>query len=334
MEAQQQDREENSKSSKQHLDSPNNLRILMESAPITRQVSGIILQIKIWANHNTVFFLSSLEGDQRDRLTKRMYKLICFLGVIGYVLFSLLVYSTWLFVDFIVAIFKFQRKALYKQNDNSLANEGTHFAIGLIITILIQIKALAGYLIRLIGWGDFDYSNSGILKTVKAVFKEARPSQTTFRFGVLSIIIIGYFSAVNVINLSLNAKSNRSSMQDDSAYIEKVKPESSPGAKSEVVRHSHQITTLDPKIVGIPGIAPLPHAPTNATIKGDPGAKNIRSGPGTIYSKKRVAYPGERVKILGYAKDREGYLWYKIYFPNIPKPNDEGWIAAQLLSPD
>jgi hypothetical protein len=334
MKAQEHDQEENSKSSQQHLDCSNNLRTLKEIAPLTRQFSGVILQIKIWANHNTVFLLSSLENDRRGRLNKRMHNLVCFLGVVGYVLFSLLVYSTWLFVDFVVAIFKFQRKTLYKKNDSSLANEGTHFSIGLIITILIQIKSLVGYLIRLIGWGDFDYSNSGILKTVRNVFKEARPSQTTFRFGVLSIILICYFSAANVGSLFPNAKSIGSSMQDDSAYIDKVKPESSPEARSEEVRRSNQITTLVPKIIGIPGIAPLQTTPTNAIISGEPGAKNIRSGPGTIYSAKRVVLPGQRVKILGYAKDREGYLWYKIYSPDFPKPNDEGWIAAQLLSPD
>lgn len=68
---------------------------------------------------------------------------------------------------------------------------------------------------------------------------------------------------------------------------------------------------------------------TNAVIVGEPGQKNIRSGPGTAYGVQHIAYPGDRVRILGSDYDRGGYLWYKVYFPN---SGADGWIAAQLIS--
>lgn len=70
---------------------------------------------------------------------------------------------------------------------------------------------------------------------------------------------------------------------------------------------------------------------TDATIVGEPGAKNIRSGPGTNFSAPHIAYPGDRVKITDSSSDSGGYLWYKVYFPN---SGAEGWIAAQLVQRD
>ncbi len=77
---------------------------------------------------------------------------------------------------------------------------------------------------------------------------------------------------------------------------------------------------------------PSPNAAeTNATIAGESGAKNIRSGPGTSYDSPHMAYPGDRVKILDTAQDKGGFTWYKVSFP---KSGAEGWIAAQLLRVD
>lgn len=70
---------------------------------------------------------------------------------------------------------------------------------------------------------------------------------------------------------------------------------------------------------------------TNATIAGQSGSKNIRSGPGTSYGTAHEAYPGNRVVIRDSAKDAGGFTWYKIYFP---ESGAEGWIAEQLLTPD
>jgi serine/threonine-protein kinase len=70
---------------------------------------------------------------------------------------------------------------------------------------------------------------------------------------------------------------------------------------------------------------------TNATIVGQPGSKNIRSGPGTAYAANHIAYPGDRVRVLQRSNDSGGYTWYKVYFP---ESGADGWIAGQLLNID
>jgi serine/threonine-protein kinase len=80
--------------------------------------------------------------------------------------------------------------------------------------------------------------------------------------------------------------------------------------------------------------SPSPTRPadsTNATLIGEPGSKNIRSGPGTSFEVRHIAYPGDRVQILESRQDAGGYLWYRVFFPN---SGAEGWIAAQLVKPD
>lgn len=70
---------------------------------------------------------------------------------------------------------------------------------------------------------------------------------------------------------------------------------------------------------------------TNATIKGEPGEKNIRSGAGTDYKSLHTAYPGDRIRVIGKGYDQGKYLWYKIYFP---QSGAEGWIGAHLVEVD
>lgn len=74
-----------------------------------------------------------------------------------------------------------------------------------------------------------------------------------------------------------------------------------------------------------------PRNGTNASIVGDPSAKNIRRGPGSQYPVQHIAYPGDRVKVISSEPDSGGYLWYQIYFP---KSGASGWIAGQLLRLD
>ena len=70
----------------------------------------------------------------------------------------------------------------------------------------------------------------------------------------------------------------------------------------------------------------------NATIVStDPGSKNIRSGPGTSYGVKHIAYPGDCVLIRSSSQDSGGYTWHQIYFP---ESGADGWIAGQLLQRD
>jgi hypothetical protein len=452
--------------------------------------------------------LFALDEEQKEKLKKNLYYLVCFIGFVGYAIFIVIVLGSWLFFDFIVGIIKLQKKTFFRENDGSLANEGTNFVLGGIITILEWGKAVIAFIIRRIGWGDFDFSRNGIIRVIRNLFKEVRPSQTTFRFGVLTLIIVGYITVKIAIgslqtfamNTQENALNVASKLRFPSAYekiknaeykfegidfndfssrktiklnngiyeygqtsaigdrafvkIDKIafgdidkdgkddaavafvrhqggnshsmeltalldyKRSSQPtnniaiadGARTDVKQlfiSNHKIIvkalelapsdpfccpslevkrvyqyngqileklltdnnnqqppqyegdyyeedsynnaqplqpesattpqseqfasspTPTPSILPSPTLSPSDQ--TNATIIGEPGYKNIRSGPGTNYSKRHIAYPGDRVQILESAQDSEGYIWYKIYFP---KSRAEGWIARQLLSPD
>ena len=70
---------------------------------------------------------------------------------------------------------------------------------------------------------------------------------------------------------------------------------------------------------------------TNATVKGEGGIKNVRTGPGTKYPTEHECYPGDRVKIIDQNTDSGGYVWYKVYFP---KSCASGWMASQLIRSD
>jgi serine/threonine protein kinase, bacterial len=70
---------------------------------------------------------------------------------------------------------------------------------------------------------------------------------------------------------------------------------------------------------------------TNATIVGQPGSKNIRSGPGTNFANLHIAYPGDRIEVTDSEYDSGGFQWYEVYFP---KSGASGWIAAQLVQLD
>ena len=91
----------------------------------------------------------------------------------------------------------------------------------------------------------------------------------------------------------------------------------------------------DGKPAGEPAPKPVPTAQptdnTNATIAGQAGSKNIRSGPGINFDTAHITYPGDRVVIRDTSTDAGGYTWYKIYFP---KSGAEGWIASQLVNRD
>jgi serine/threonine-protein kinase len=65
-----------------------------------------------------------------------------------------------------------------------------------------------------------------------------------------------------------------------------------------------------------------------ATIGGDSGSKNIRSGPGTAYGVVTQGYTGDSIEILDSQSDSGGYTWYKIYHPN---SGSTGWMASQLV---
>lgn len=94
--------------------------------------------------------------------------------------------------------------------------------------------------------------------------------------------------------------------------------------------------TLSPSIAQPPIPAdplrqPAVSMPTNATVMGRPGAKNIRLGVGTQQGVVGKARPGDRVQVLKSAYNADGYLWYQIF---APKTTTEGWIASHLVDVD
>jgi serine/threonine protein kinase, bacterial len=70
---------------------------------------------------------------------------------------------------------------------------------------------------------------------------------------------------------------------------------------------------------------------TNASVVGGAGSKNVRSGPGTNFDAPHIAYPGDRVEVIGSGADREGTTWYQVYFP---KSQVKGWMSSILISLD
>jgi tetratricopeptide (TPR) repeat protein len=93
--------------------------------------------------------------------------------------------------------------------------------------------------------------------------------------------------------------------------------------KEENVRLAKQVRVFAP--------TPIQSKSTNATILGNPGKTNIRSGPGLEYAPRHIAYPGDRVQVIESARNSDNLPWYKIYFP---QSGADGWIAGNLLSID
>ena len=79
-----------------------------------------------------------------------------------------------------------------------------------------------------------------------------------------------------------------------------------------------------------PGVVPPPPPPPkpDATVSGDPGTKNLRSGPGTKYDVVGTVQTGESVTILAKSFDTGGYSWVKV----LTASGQTAWIAGHLLN--
>jgi hypothetical protein len=103
------------------------------------------------------------------------------------------------------------------------------------------------------------------------------------------------------------------------------------GVVAIVVRHAQN----DPVVVPTPPPPPPPPPPTtttppklDATVSGDPGTKNLRSGPGTKYDVVGTVQTGESVTILAKSFDTGGYSWVKV----LTASGQTAWIAGHLLN--
>lgn len=78
-----------------------------------------------------------------------------------------------------------------------------------------------------------------------------------------------------------------------------------------------------------PSTSPENTSETNATVGGEPGKKNIRSGPSTDYPVVGEISTGSRITIVSKGKeDQGGYIWYEIYDPF---SKTKGWMTEQLI---
>jgi len=117
------------------------------------------------------------------------------------------------------------------------------------------------------------------------------------------------------------------------------------GVVAIVVRHAQndsggvQPPNGGDKIVVEPPLPPPPPPPLtattttttpklDATVSGDPGTKNLRSGPGTKYDVVGTVQTGEPVTILAKSFDSGGYPWVKV----LTASGQTAWIAGHLLS--
>lgn len=101
----------------------------------------------------------------------------------------------------------------------------------------------------------------------------------------------------------------------------------SDGSKND--QKTVSVTVNDNPIISVLDSTPPPlQFDTNATIIGESGAKNIRSGPGLKYLSKHIAYPGDRVQALEPTLNSDKFCWYRVFLPQF---GIEGWIAGNLL---
>ena len=107
------------------------------------------------------------------------------------------------------------------------------------------------------------------------------------------------------------------------------------GVVAIVVRHAQndpggvQPPNGGDKIVVKPPPPPPPPPPKiDATVSGDPGTKNLRSGPGTKYDVVGTVQVGEPVTILAKSFDSGGYPWVKV----LTASGQTAWIAGHLLN--
>jgi serine/threonine-protein kinase len=101
-------------------------------------------------------------------------------------------------------------------------------------------------------------------------------------------------------------------------------PSSAPASSAD----SSEAVAPAPSATKIPKLTAVEE--TNATIVGEPGSKNIRSGPDTDQQVLYEGNPGDRIRIVGVTRNADGFPWFQIQLPN----GSQGWLASQLVKPD
>jgi len=145
--------------------------------------------------------------------------------------------------------------------------------------------------------------------------------------AIIAPVAVFYLTEARIRNAtpvlpSVPAQSPTTTPSSDPITINKPTPSPEPTPEPDPVIHPEPIPA-EP----IPTPTPSSRTPIG-TITGEPGSKNIRNGPGTMFDIVSTIEVGDQVSILGLDYDKGGYKWYRIRTSN----GAEAWIAAQLLN--
>ena len=158
--------------------------------------------------------LFAFDEKQKQKIKRVLYYLICFVGFFGYAIFEMLILAIWMVFRLIVS-----------KTEQKSRNANYHFFLEwfLLTGLLNFLKKLLFFLLRFFGGERFNYSEKGLGKMLTNLVREIRPSPMTFRFGVLTIIIVAYFSIQNALAyIQVNSLDFASGVRPPAAY-EKVK---------------------------------------------------------------------------------------------------------------
>ncbi|CCI18685.1 membrane hypothetical protein [Microcystis aeruginosa PCC 9807] len=157
------------------------------------------------------------DEEQKQKIKRVLYYLICFVGFFGYAIFEILILVIWIVFRLIVS--KTDQKA-------RIGGKGHYnlFSMWLELAVFLNLfKKLLVFLLRCFGGERFNYSEKGLGKFITNLVREIRPSPMTFRCGVLTIIIVAYFSIQNAIAyIQVNSLDFASGVRPPAAY-EKIK---------------------------------------------------------------------------------------------------------------
>lgn len=163
--------------------------------------------------------LFAFDEGQKQRIKNFLYYTICFIGFLGYVFFEFILLMIWLiffkipsWIDFMLSIFGSNYgMSMRPKKDRSITKW-----LRLYENILIVF-------FKLITAGRFNFTERRVSTLIANLVREIRPSPMTFRFGVLTIIIVAYFSIQNALaKVQVNSLDFASGVRPSAAY-EKVK---------------------------------------------------------------------------------------------------------------
>jgi hypothetical protein len=155
--------------------------------------------------------LFAFDEEQKQKIKNFLYYAICFIGFLGYIFFEIIVLVTWL-------LFRLYAWFLIRDFSSDSSTSARTLAVW-----IYRLEKVVICVFRIIAGGRFDYSEKGLGKVITNLVREIRPSPMTFRFGVLTIIIVAYFSIQNALAyIQVNSLDFASGVRPPAAY-QKIK---------------------------------------------------------------------------------------------------------------